>query len=100
MELSQGAVELAYVIAGSEEPTQRSLALSMECHETYIGQLLKGRRKPGRSFAARLEREYGIELESWDEPAESDEMDEALQLLSEKRKAWADERRAGSDEAA
>lgn len=100
MDLSQGAVELAYVIAGSEEPTQRSLALSMDCHETHIGQLLNGRRKPGRSLAARLEREHGIKLEAWDEPAESHEVDEALQLLSEKRKAWEGKRRAGGDEAA
>ena len=45
--------------------SQRDLADTLGCHETYVSQLLTRKRTPGLANAVRIERVTGIVVEAW-----------------------------------
>lgn len=60
--------------------TQRDAAAHFEWDETFISQLVTGKRTPGLTNAIRIERETGIPVEAW----VSSELGESTAVISGK----------------
>lgn len=55
--------------------TQQEAAKLLRFHETFLSQILRGRRRPGLKNAIRIERVTGIPVTAW-APIDSDDLDQ------------------------